>query len=315
MDAGTQVRAGLNEATVADYAEALADGAKFPPITVFYDGSRHLAADGFHRIHATRRTGATKIECDVRRGSKADALKFALGCNAHHGLRRTNADKRHAVGMALKEFPKLSDRALAEMSIVSDTFVGDVRRESGAVKPHLPPPPRIGKDGKVYCLPPPPIVRGDGARNLTPAHSPIEAEREKARRDIRPTFPPPPPSQILDVTGWPIPTQLIPLWQRADEVQEMLTTLSRVRGALRTAQENKDKLFAEVNFSSALSQLDQAWTDIKTGKPFAVCPTCQGQLPDQCTLCRGRGFISEHRWNTCVTREDKEFRFKVKGKR
>ena len=125
---------------------------------------------------------------------------------------------------------------------------------------------------------------------------------------------PPPPSQVLDETGWPIPTQLIPLWQRTDEVQEMLTALSRVKGALRKAQENRDKLFAEVNFSSALSQLDQAWTDIKTAKPFAVCPTCQGQLPDKCTLCKGRGLISEHRWNTCVTREDKEFRFKAKQK-
>ena len=90
---------------------------------------------------------------------------------------------------------------------------------------------------------------------------------------------------------------------------------SRVKGALRTAQENNDKLFAEVNYSSALSQLDQAWTDIKTAKPFAVCPTCQGQLPDKCTLCKGRGLISEHRWNTCVTREDKEFRFKANGRK
>ena len=140
--------------------------------------------------------------------------------------------------------------------------------------------------------------------------SPVEAEKD--RRDARPTLLPPPPSQVLDGTGWPIPTQLIPLWQRADEVQEMLTTLSRVKGALRAAQENKDMLFAEVNFSSALSQLDQAWYDIKTARPFAVCPTSQGQLPDQCTLCKGRGFISEHRWNTCVTREDKEFRFKAR---
>jgi hypothetical protein len=128
------------------------------------------------------------------------------------------------------------------------------------------------------------------------------------------TPPPPPPSQVVDATGWPIPTQLIPLWNRSGEVQEMLTILSRVKGALRTAQENKDMLFAEVCFSSALSQLDQAWTDIKTAKPFAVCPTCQGQLPDKCTLCRGRGLISEHRWNMCVPREDKEFRFRAMQK-
>jgi len=92
----------------------------------------------------------------------------------------------------------------------------------------------------------------------------------------------------------------------------MLTTLSRVKGALRKAQETKDPLFSEVLFSSALSQLDQAWTDIKTAKPFAVCPACQGQIPEQCRLCHGRGLISEFRWSTCVSREDKEFRFRAK---
>ena len=121
----------------------------------------------------------------------------------------------------------------------------------------------------------------------------------------------PPPAAVVDATEWPVPTHLIPLWRRSNEVQEMLTELSRVKGALRTAQENKDKLFTEVNFSSALSHLDQAWNDVKTAKPFAVCPACQGQLPDQCTLCRGRGLISEHRWKACVTREDKEFRLRA----
>ena len=86
-------------------------------------------------------------------------------------------------------------------------------------------------------------------------------------------------------------------------------------GHTRAAQEAKDKLFAEVSFSSALSQLNQAWTDIQTAKPFAVCPTCQGQLPDNCTLCRGRGLVSEYRWNTCVTSEDKAFRAKVRASR
>ena len=126
---------------------------------------------------------------------------------------------------------------------------------------------------------------------------------------------PPPPAEVLDGAGWPVPTQLIPLWKRVDEVQEMLTVLSRIKGALRSAQEQKDLLFAEVNYSSALSQLDQAWVDIKTAKPFAVCPACQGQVADRCTLCKGRGLLSEHRWNTCVTREDKEFRFKAKAAR
>ncbi len=155
------------------------------------------------------------------------------------------------------------------------------------------------------------LVKVEPARRAEVVQAIVDEGKPVTAAEIKRRIPPP-PSQVLDATGWPIPTQLIPLWQRAHEVQEMLTVLSRVKGALRSAQENRDLLFAEVNFSSALSQLDQAWYDVKTAKPFAVCPTCQGQVPDKCTLCKGRGLISEHRWNTCVTREDKEFRSKAK---
>ena len=141
----------------------------------------------------------------------------------------------------------------------------------------------------------------------------IAAERTPGGKPApKPTIPPP-PAAVVDSTGWPIPSQLIVLWRESEEVQEMLAAISKIRGALRTAQDTKRPLFFEVNFSSALAQLDQAYTDIKTAKPFAVCPSCQGQLPDKCRLCYGRGLISEYRWNTVVPREDKELRFKVKG--
>ena len=180
---------------------------------------------------------------------------------------------------------------------------------AAAIKRHLPPPPMVRGSQTVPTTPTAPTSGTDGAKGTN--GSAVAAE----------PVPPPPPTQVLDATGWPIPTQLIPLWQRTGEVQEMLTALSRVKGALRTAQETKDTLYAEVLFSSALSHLDQAWQDLKTAKPFAVCPTCQGQLPDRCLSCKGRGFVSEFRWNTCVTREDKEFRVRAaratgeKGKR
>ena len=154
-----------------------------------------------------------------------------------------------------------------------------------------------------------PVTAAEIRRRLPPP----PMQPSGAQGTARPALPPPPP-QVLDGTGWPVPTQLIPLWQRAGEVQEWLTVLSRVKGALRSAQDKRDPLYGEVNYSSALSHLDQARADVKTAKPFAVCPTCQGQIPDKCTLCCGRGLISEHRWNTCVTREDKEFRFRAKQK-
>ena len=185
------------------------------------------------------------------------------------------------------------------------------------IRRHLPPPPmerRAGDGGPSGESAENSVVDGEPLtqKARTMVHLSGEGTDGTERPPGKMPAATPPPSQVVDATGWPIPTQLIPLWNRSGEVQEMLTVLSRVKGALRSAQENRDLLFAEVCFSSALSQLDQAWTDIKTARPFAVCPTCQGQLPDKCTLCRGRGLISEHRWNMCVPREDKEFRFKAR---
>ena len=169
-----------------------------------------------------------------------------------------------------------------------------------------------------------PVDRVEVVQAIVAEGKPVTAKEIKRRLPPPPMQPkggqgtagttlPPPPSQILDGTGWPIPAQLIPLWQRAGEVQEWLTVLSRLKGVLRSAQESRDMLYAEFNFSSALSQVEQLRADFKTGKPFAVCPTCQGQVPDKCRLCRGRGLISEYRWDTCVTREDKEFRFRAQS--
>ena len=226
---------------------------------------------------------------------KREYGSFSEYCREKWGWERRYTDYVIAGAEAVKSLPEkvstivLAEGAARELAKIPTEQRADVVQTiaaegkpvtAAAIKRHLPPPP----------------MQPNGAQGTA-----------------RPTVAPPPPSQVVDATGWPIPTQLIPLWQRAGEVQEMLTVLSRIKGALRSAQDNKDLLFAEVCFSSALSQLDQAWTDIKTAKPFAVCPTCQGQVSDKCTLCRGRGLISEHRWNMCVPREDKEFREKAKS--
>lgn len=55
-------------------------------------------------------------------------------------------DKRRCVEIALREFPNLSSRALAELCGVGDRFVRDIRGDdAGAVKPHV-----TGADGKRY---------------------------------------------------------------------------------------------------------------------------------------------------------------------
>lgn len=165
IDAGTQTRVKLNEDTIADYAEAMTEGGKFPPIVVFASGTEYLLADGFHRFMAAQRNGWRDMEVEIRKGSRLDAIKYSLGANTIHGLRRTNADKRQCVEIALKEFGKQSDRAIAEMCGISHEFVRQERANSqvstvDTCQKHTqtltnkallePETPRIGRDGKSY---------------------------------------------------------------------------------------------------------------------------------------------------------------------
>jgi hypothetical protein len=53
--------------------------------------------------------GLAKISADVCEGSRRDAILYAVGANASHGLKRTNRDKRNAVRVLLKD-PEWSRR-------------------------------------------------------------------------------------------------------------------------------------------------------------------------------------------------------------
>ena len=252
--------------------------------------------DGRHRYHACLQAG---VEPQFTEFQGSDALAFVISANLNR--RHLTDSQRAMVAAKLESYSHGGNRRK-----VQDANLRLDRTEAAET---LSVSPRSVCTAAKILDEAPNLAKEVEAGNIT-----LNAARKQLPPPpTRRTIPPPPPSQVLDATGWPVPTQLIPLWNRGGEVQELLTILSRVKGALRTAQDNKDLLFAEVHFSSALSQLDQARYDVKSAKPFAVCPTCQGQVPDKCTLCRGRGLISEFRWNTCVTREDKEFRVRAKA--
>lgn len=149
-DANIQPRAnGLHGPTVDEYAAEMEAGTEFPPLVIYRDsttGTQWLS-QGFHRLAAAIKAKLAKIACEVRKGTRRDAMIDAAGSN-RHGLKRTNADKRRAVEMLLTEFPDWSNRRIEEAVGVSDSLVSDVRRtlqvpDSGTSK-------RSGKDGKQY---------------------------------------------------------------------------------------------------------------------------------------------------------------------
>lgn len=157
IDGGTQQREEINLDIVAEYAEAMRCGAKFPAVTLFFDGAQYWLADGFHRYHATKEVPALDILADVRDGTKRDARLFSAGANGTHGQRLSNADKRHSVLVLLldKEWSQWSNRDIAKHCHVTPAMVDKLRNELDGKVPTVGTPARKpNKDaGVIFELP------------------------------------------------------------------------------------------------------------------------------------------------------------------
>lgn len=138
-----QCRARTAKETVNEYAQLMSEGVQFPPIEVFGDQDHAWVGDGWHRVEAALQIGCIDIEVHLNPGGRIEALKFALTANAGHGLRRTNEDKKKAVSVALREFPKFSARRIAETCAVSHELVNRQRRELATDASSF-----VGLDGK-----------------------------------------------------------------------------------------------------------------------------------------------------------------------
>jgi hypothetical protein len=156
LDPRAQPRDHLSMDIVAEYAEAMALGATFPPLVVFHDGEKYWLADGFHRHYAAKAANFVEFDCDVQKGTLRDAILYSVGANAAHGYRRTNADKRRAVMRLLDdpEWSAWSDREIARRCAVSNQFVSNLRPAPSLSTDDSEPVPRTytTKHGTVATM-------------------------------------------------------------------------------------------------------------------------------------------------------------------
>lgn len=148
-DGGTQARVKLNQELVNKYAEQMKDGDKFPPITVFNDGSDNWLADGFHRFFAHKANEETMVEADVISGTLEDATLYAFAANAKRGMSMSDEDNRNVITLMLKH-PKWSlwsDREISRHVGVSNTTVGRVKQSLNLPKEDVV---KYNKNGKEY---------------------------------------------------------------------------------------------------------------------------------------------------------------------
>ncbi len=284
-----QCRAELIQEVVDDYAEAYRQKAPMPPVSAFEvsDGT-WVVVDGFHRVAAALIAGVEWIEARVKKGSLDDAAWAALSANRTHGLRRSNADKRRAVGIALRH-PSgrlLSDREIAKHCGVSHTLVIEVRQGLGTpdpvsndfgqlgsqleesssstpkpLKSHTPasvkPKRRQGADGKWRAVG---QQKGNGQRTETQIPSPDP--------DPQPTPEPQGPIDPRDTV--------------ADAIRDVRQLVQR------TARDHPE-LEAECNH--AIPKLKDCEARFRLGKDV-TCPKCAGE---GCLWCGDKGTLTERK--------------------
>lgn len=151
---------GFNQEHIDSLVEAIgADYESLPAIEVVHDKkskdagglSTYYVWDGQHRVLAARKAGRETFRARVREGKLRDAMQLAAGANGSHGLRRTSADRRHAIELLLKDatWSKRSDRWIAKVVGCSNHVVAACRKRLQVGK--CPPDEeRIGVDGKSY---------------------------------------------------------------------------------------------------------------------------------------------------------------------
>jgi len=153
-DLGTQMRVGMNEEVVKEYAEAMQAGSEFPPLRAFFDepNDLYILADGFHRLAAHNQVRPNdQIRVELVLGTAEDAQWESIGANKSHGLRRTNEDKRNAVKQALMHSrgAELSNLKIAGHVGVSEFLVRQIRSELESTSIISKSTTRIGQDGRT----------------------------------------------------------------------------------------------------------------------------------------------------------------------
>lgn len=243
--AGLQTRVEINEDVVSEYAEVLREGGTFPPIVLYTTDPKsdllaksvYFLADGFHRLEAAKRLGRFEIEAEVREGDRTAALKAALKANAAHGLRRTNADKRHALELAWENRRELfgadpSSRELAAVCAVSARSAAYFLEDMKVCNLHTP-------DSSTPTL--------------------AAAKRSEAGADR---------------FGLPIPDHLQAAL-KSKALAKMSRVIRSLAAEIVRERERGNYVFAKVSQSSLIT-LSNAAANLKLETPYCVCPNCRG---------------------------------------
>jgi hypothetical protein len=111
----------ITDATVEQYAKAMEEGAKFPPILVHQKYNKFVRLDGNHRVAAKRKVGADSIHVYEAHVSGQQAVLLAFKANNRNGLPNSE-DERISHGLYLLRSGASLKVAAAEMVVPERTL-------------------------------------------------------------------------------------------------------------------------------------------------------------------------------------------------
>ena len=303
IDGGTQPRGEIDQGAVDEYAEAMEEEACLPAVEVVYDGVDYWLWDGFHRYHAHSKAGYATIRSNVTQGSKELAVWLATGANRTHGIRRSPADKRRAVEMAIKAKPKASDRAIAEHVGVSHPFVAGVRRQVETLPPDgdTKPARRVGRDGKEYSAERKPKADEPSTKTAEAKGGDVSDDEPQQSTAIA--------AVPTDPAGLLIPDTLRNVFEvgaRFDELAKLVRQAQRLAHDI--AESSGGELYrsnlghrgkSDDGLRHYCEHLRNALAKVDHCRPFAsACPYCDGKRDRGCKGCAGRGWVNKACWES-----------------
>ena len=131
VDPTIQIRRANHEPTIQRYMDSFEN---LPPIDVFDTSEGKLVADGFQRLAAARRLGKKRIGAQVHKGTREDAVEFAVIANTRSGYPLTLEERNDGIQRLKQLHPDWTPPQIAEaMSVSSDTVrkifrIDDVKR-------------------------------------------------------------------------------------------------------------------------------------------------------------------------------------------
>jgi len=108
--------------------------------------------------------------------------------------------------------------------------------------------------------------------------------------------------QLVDGDKRPVPPHLEDVFRQAKAFREWATRLSSIKREVTTTRKQVPDLFKQFREQPFNAGLKQAVDQLNLSAPFIVCSYCGGLDSENCTGCKGSGFLSKAQAR-CVPKE------------